>query len=441
MDSSNDIARRRQARRRKAARKRAALRLTCGFLIVLLAILLSVLFLFDNTTPVKERITVEAGTEPLLADFLVEPEKTEAEAAFVTDMYTFNNRAVGSSTVEVRVKNKTYSCIVDVVDTTAPTATAVDQGTDVGVVPNPETLVDKIKDISDVTVSYAEEPDVSADGNVIAKVQLTDSFGNSSIVEVTLNVTSDKEPPVIEGAEDLEVFVGGTVAYKSGVTVTDNETEAPKLTIDNSNVDLSTVGTYPVTYTATDDAGNVTTVTIEITVKEKPAGYVDAEIVYELASDVLDDITTDTMTDMEVAFAIYRWTNTHIAYTGSSDKSSWEKGAYQAFKQMAGDCFTYFAAAKALFDVAGIENVDVVKSDTSHSSHYWSLINIGTGWYHVDCTPRRNVGYFFMNTDKELLTYSEKNRNSHIFDLDAYPERATESVQDLVDYSTGKVFG
>ena len=100
-----------------------------------------------------------------------------------------------------------------------------------------------------------------------------------------------------------------------------------------------------------------------------------------------------------------------------------------------------FAAAKALYDVAGIENVDVVKSDTSHSSHFWSLINLGDGWYHVDCTPRRKVGYFFMNTDAELEAYSKENKNSHIFDTDAYPERSTKSVQDLIDYKAGKVKG
>ena len=144
---------------------------------------------------------------------------------------------------------------------------------------------------------------------------------------------------------------------------------------------------------------------------------------------------------MQVAFAIYKWTSTHIAYTGSSDKSSWTAGAYQAFTKRSGDCFNYFAAAKALYNVAGIENEDIVKSDTSHSSHFWSIINLGDGWYHVDCTPRSNPGKFFMNTDAELEAYSVKNKNSHIFDGSLYPERSEESVQDLVDYAGGKVHG
>jgi hypothetical protein len=235
--------------------------------------------------------------------------------------------------------------------------------------------------------------------------------------------------------------VGDPIAYKAGITVTDNETASPKLTVDNSKVDTGKAGTYPVTYTATDDVGNTTSVTVQLTLKDKPAGYVEPDVINELAMDVLAEITTEDMTQMEVAFAIYRWTSTHIAYTGSSDKSSWTGGAYQAFTKRSGDCYNYFAAAKALYIAAGIDNVDVVKSDTSHSSHYWSLINLGDGWYHVDCTPRSNPGKFFMNTDKELEAYSVKNRNSHIFEGSLYPDRAEESVQHLVDYGAGKVHG
>ena len=54
----------------------------------------------------------------------------------------------------------------------------------------------------------------------------------------------------------------------------------------------------------------------------------------------------------------------------------------------------------------------------------------------MDCTPRKGTGdLFFMVTDEELENYSEKHSNSHIFDKDAYPERATKSIQDQVDYT------
>lgn len=442
--SRNQVYRRQQQRRqqqkKRAARRRTRLRLLCVFLILTLAALLCFAMLRPGQ-PLVERLTLEAGSSVSPDLFLADPANTDEEVAFKTDMSTIDVRVPGEYSLVITVGGKDYSTIMEIQDRTAPTASPAACTTEVGVLPEAAALVTNIQDVSDVTVSYVKEPDVSKGGNTVATVRLTDTYNNSTTLEVTVLVTADEVPPVIEGAKDMEYFLGDSISYKAGITVTDDETAKPKLSVDNSQVDTSTAGTYPVTYTATDDAGNTVSVTVNLTLKEKPKDYVDEQTVYDLAKKVLDEITTDSMSDMEVAFAIYNWTKTKIAYTGSSDKSSWTKGAYQAFTKRSGDCFNYFAAAKALYHVAGIENVDVVKSDTSHSSHFWSLINLGNGWYHVDCTPRRNVGYFFMNTDEELEKYSKKNKNSHIFDSDAYPERATESVQDLIDYKNGKVKG
>lgn len=438
MESSRNVSR--QRRRRRKNQQRENLRVLCGFLILLLAGLLCFLMLRPGEL-LLERVSVEAGTAPSPAMFLVDAQAYGELAAFKTDMSTVNINVPGEYPIVITINGKDYSTLMEIVDKTPPAAAPSGYATEVGVLPEAYMLVTDVKDVSDVTVSYYQEPDVSKGGTAEAIVRLTDAYGNTTDMVVELLVTADEVPPVIEGAVDLEYFLGESISYKSGITVTDDETDSPKLSVDNSQVDSSKAGTYPVTYTATDDAGNTASVTVQLTLKEKPKGYVDKETVYDLARKVLDDITNDSMTDMEVAFAIYKWTKSNIAYTGSSDKSSWTKGAYQAFTKKSGDCYNYFAAAKALYDVAGIENVDVIKSDTSHSSHYWSLINLGDGWYHVDCTPRRNVGYFFMNTDAELEAYSKKNKNSHIFDTDAYPERATESVQDLVDYKNGKVKG
>ena len=100
--------------------------------------------------------------------------------------------------------------------------------------------------------------------------------------------------------------------------------------------------------------------------------------------------------------------------------------------------------AKALTEktlkAAGIENVNVVKSDTSQSSHYWSLINLGKGWYHVDCTPRAgDENKFFMLTDEELETRTKEYGDDFSYVKEDYPKRATESVQNKIDYSNGKI--
>ncbi len=293
------------------------------------------------------------------------------------------------------------------------------------------------KDENPTLIVDDSQVDLNQGGEYEAVYIATDKDGNMAKLPIKVTVIPDVLAPVIEGTQDITVEVGGSISYRKGVTVTDDKDENPTLEIDNSQVDLETPGVYEVIYTATDRKGNASTATIQVTVMSLEAIAMEQEV-YEKAADVLARITNENMTDMEKAFAIYRWTLTSIGYTGSSEKGDWVKGAYQAFKNRSGDCYTYFAAAKALYTMAGIENVDIVKSDTSRSSHYWSIINLGDGWYHVDPTPRSGSGdNFFMVTDAELEAYSSQHRNSHIFDGSLYPERATESVQHLVNYSNG----
>lgn len=426
---------RRIEQRRRNARRKKALKRKIRALIILLSVLFFVvvglLLYFVVWNPVAKEVTMEAG-HSITLDMFVEEEGAE----FVTNVTSISTSKVGVYNILIAVGGREFESVLTIQDTVAPTAEAVEITTKAGILPYAEEFVTNVTDYSPVTISYKTVPDVTIGGDTEVIILLTDESGNTAEIKSVVHVITDEEPPVISGAADITVFVGGTVSYRSGITVTDNEDENPSLTIDNSQVNLDEVGEYEVTYTATDATGNSSSVTIILSVQKKPSNYVDEERVMELAKEVLASITNESMTDREVAFAIYRWTYSKIAYVNDSDKSSWIKGAYQAFTQKSGDCFNYFAAAKALYIAAGIENVDVVKSDTSHSSHYWSLINLGDGWYHVDCTRRSGTGdLFFMVTDEELEAYSVKHNNSHIFDKDAYPERATESIQDEIDYS------
>lgn len=409
-----------------------------GCLLVLAVVLAGVSL--ATWKPVKEQVTIEVGERLDISDFLKNPSDGES---FKTDISKVDTSALGEHIIEVRVAFATFKTKLNIVDTVAPTGEPVEITVEAGTIPKASECVSNIVDKTEVSVSFKENPDTSEDGVVYATVLLVDKAGNKSEVKTKINVWSDKEAPVISGVSNKTVTKGGTVSYRQGVTVTDNLDENPTLEIDNSTVDLNKVGKYTVTYTATDKSGNITTKTITVSVVEKESSStpeVTEESVRSMALKVLNNITNDSMSQMEVAFAIYKWANTNIAYTGSSDKSNWVVGAYQAFTKKSGDCYNYFAAAKALFEVAGIQNVDVVKSVTTHSRHYWSLINLGDGWYHVDTTPRKGDGdLFFMVTDAELEAYSVKHSDSHIFDPSKYPERATKSIQDKIDYSKGKI--
>ena len=60
--------------------------------------------------------------------------------------------------------------------------------------------------------------------------------------------------------------MGNSISYKKNVTVTDNCSEGLIFTVDNSAVNLSVAGTYPITYIAKDAAGNETIASANVTV-------------------------------------------------------------------------------------------------------------------------------------------------------------------------------
>ncbi|NLW12040.1 MAG: hypothetical protein GX028_08515 [Clostridiaceae bacterium] len=233
----------------------------------------------------------------------------------------------------------------------------------------------------------------------------------------------DTEPPVISGTDDITVFVGDTVSYRKNVQVEDNIDESPTLDIDSSQVNMNAPGIYPVKYFATDAAGNTSEVMINITILERTESEYSLDEMLEEAEIILSEILEPGMTQLEQAEAIYWWTKSHIVYVNHSDKTDWLQGAWQGINKGSGDCFNYFATAKLLLIQAGIDNVDVIKST---GSHFWSLVNVGDGYYHFDTTPRKAGGEFFMLTDQEITAYSDQHGDSHIWDRDKYPQTPQE---------------
>lgn len=143
---------------------------------------------------------------------------------------------------------------------------------------------------------------------------------------------------------------------------------------------------------------------------------------------VLDNIISDGMTKLEQARAVFDFTRTKISYTGDSDKSDWENGAYEGLTTRKGDCFTYYAVSRALLTALEIDNLEVQRVG-GPTSHYWNLVNCGDGWYHFDATPRSSkmpAFVSFMFTDAEAADYTARaGREYYTFDGSLYPERAT----------------
>lgn len=428
-----EIRRRKQEERRRRKRKRIVKLILKMILLLLLFVAFFVLiYKVFLSNPVEKTVTVEAGIDNLDAkEFLKENKRDKVEIQYVTDMSEIDFRHVGEHEIVLKAKGKERESVLVIEDTVAPTGEGKTMMVSTKAELEAEDFVTDVVDATDVTFHFKDTPDFSREGTMTVTVVLTDEGGNQTEVVSEVTAVTDEEMPVIDGVAPLTAFIGDPISYKGAITVTDNCDEDVELEVDNSEVDTETPGVYNITYQATDFAGNMAEKSTTITIKEKPEDYVDPETVYEEADAVLAEITTNDMTLKQKAKAIYTWARTNIAYVNSSEKESWTNGAHQGFTKKSGDCFIYFATTKALLTEAGIPNIDVVKSDTSHSSHYWSLVDVGDGWYHFDATPRQAGGEFFLLTDDEILAYSEAHRNSHIFDRSLYP--ATPTTDSTID--------
>ena len=256
-----------------------------------------------------------------------------------------------------------------------------------------------------------------------------DASGNETRETAVLTLVDDHIPPTILGVNPISLYAGGTVAYRSGILVTDDQDGAPKLTVDSSGVDLSAPGVYELIYRAVDEAGNEAAVATTVTVLEKSAGYVDEETIYAEADAILEKIITVDMTVRDQVEAIYRWMKRNLTYTGNSDKTDRLQAAYVTMTRRTGDCFSYYAVGKLMFDRLGIPNITVLRSADSvrAGSHYWSLVSVDGGetYYHVDATPR-SLDYtgdrnFCLVTDGFLDDYDRSFPGYYTRDRSLYP--------------------
>lgn len=399
--------------------------LLCLSVVAIVAAAVGIIVVTSNK--LYPSVTVEAGASaPEVSQFI---KKGKSQGTFITDLSALDLNRPGVYTIEIQIGKRAYSSKLHVVDTVPPIAEAVDLEIWVGEVVKAEQCVTKIVDVTDVSISFREQPDFSKAGLQRIAVMLEDTSGNTSEITASLTIKVDSEPPVIKGAADHIVFIGTGVAYKKGVTVTDNRDEEVQLQVDSSKVNLSKPGAYEVIYRATDSSGNEASVTVIYTVKEKPQDYMTEEQVYAQADKVLAKILKKGMTEAEQAWAIYKWVKKHMDYTGTSEKGDWIQGAATGFKRGTGDCFIYYSLSRVMLTRAGFENMCVERIESATPPrHYWNLVKVNGSWYHFDTNPYR-VGYPyvpFLRIDAEVEEYSQRCKNFFAFDKSKYPPTPTE---------------
>lgn len=369
--------------------------------------------------PIYEELTIEAGDDvPALKDFLLPTTDAGALVQKWSGFGSVKTDTVGDYVVVLRVGNGMYASTIHVTDTVAPELEVQNLTGYTTSNYSIEDFVVSLEDVTEVTLAYETEPDFSKTGTQKLTITAVDGGGNKVQKDVTLTLQKDTESPVISGVRDRSIFIGDSISYRSGVSVSDNCDSDIALKIDSSNVTLSVAGTYTVVYTATDRAGNSVQESANITVSER--SY-DTATINALADAVLAKIITPGMSDYDKLNAIYWWIKSNIKYENHSDKTDYNRGAYEGLHDKKGDCFVYASTANALISRAGITTMIIHKIPAA-TQHFWNLVDIGEGWHHFDTTPRRTPLTCIYMTDAELMAYSNANNLSHNYDRTQYPE-------------------
>ena len=417
--TENTNPRRRPSRRKN---RRTGLRAAIVVLSVILALLLGWIFLMPKDAG---EITIEAGASlPQAGDFL-------QGAEYAEDISGMNAAVPGSYALKLSKGIFKYNATLIVRDTVAPTATVKDATVMIPGTMKPEDIVSDIVDATDVTVAFESQPDMATPGEQPVVLVLTDLGGNTTRLDAKITVVKDTQAPTILGVQDIIAYAGGTVAYRSGITVSDDYDENVTLTLDSSGVDLSTVGTYKVIYSATDASGNTATKEATVTVMEKQAGYVEPEVIYARVDAILEQFITDDMTDREKVEAVYVWTHRgdHLIYGSAPDRTDWLQTAYEFLDRKKGDCYWFYAIQKLMLQRLNIPTIDVkkVKNFEKDSNHYWLLVSIdgGENYYHFDNVWSRQL---CLVTDKTLNKFSKAVNNCFNRDESLYPATPTEEL-------------
>ena len=149
-------------------------------------------------------------------------------------------------------------------------------------------------DVKTYNSSSNKITDIKLDTSEPAKYVLTYTntyLSNNSVAERTVTVKDISAPIIIVTPQDIKIPYDTTEfnAYDYAL-ISDNYDENPKITI-KTNLTLGIPGTYTITYTAVDEAGNKATATKKVTVMGP--GYGEEEAVETSDTETSDIETSD----------------------------------------------------------------------------------------------------------------------------------------------------
>ena len=277
-------------------------------------------------------------------------------------------------------------------------------------------------------------PELKKPGEYTVRVQFSDASGNKTeVFTVKMTQISDNLPPTVDVSPLIVCPLGEAVEYKPYVAMTDNCIGALTFTVDESQLDINTVGEYAVYVTGRDRVGNESQ---RVRVTVKVVDSFDKSKLDGLLDTLVSKIAPEGKSREEICREIYKVTRSELVYTGGSQKGDVERAAYYALVGGGGDCYSYFALSKLLLERCGVENLDVRREEGfTPDTHFWSLVNIsdegGERWYHFDSTELRVDRYDHSGcllTDRQIAAYSKARPDFYAYDKTLYPTVADDII-------------
>lgn len=328
----------------------------------------------------KSEYTLELGTSLQKEDILYCAD-LDGNRIRQYDIDVINQSGVGDYTVTSLMKED--SCQVHIVDTIPPELSVTDISIYKGEKVTVDDFVASCSDISgEVEVQMVTEPDVNTLGKQSITIEAKDGNGNTTTATATLAVVRDKKPPVIKGLTTLSTAKNAIPDYLAGVRAIDRADGACEVTYDASGVDLTTAGTYYVTYTSKDKDGNVATSRRTVVVGHDQADT-DA---------LVDSIAAGLGNDPEAIRDYVRNTIKYSHNDGGSDP------VWYGFTNKSGNCLVHALCLQSLLTKKGYETQLIW---VTNRSHYWLIIHLNGVWRHIDATPGNWHTKYSLMTDEQ----------------------------------------
>lgn len=239
--------------------------LISGFLMIILLTLSIkntnniVLYNYHPTIEISQKFDFKANILKVI-------DGSKNDVTIDTSEVNFNQ--IGKYPVTYSFNNIDTTIIIELVDTVIPDLEVKELTIDLGMNVEACDLI-KTKKISNRTkIEFKDDYKFDNVGDHPVEIKICHSkkcITKKSIIHV---LPKDTIPPKIQGIRNLTVLKDSDIDLLSSVSIKDNQDDKPTLTIDSSNLDISKVGDYVVTYYAKDCSLNKTKETCIVSVVE-----------------------------------------------------------------------------------------------------------------------------------------------------------------------------